>query len=212
MKITKEKKLFLDKAVKGTWSINQNTGLVDVYGIVDMSRINLTEIPVKFGKVTDDFHCFYNKLTSLEGVPKSVMGSFDCSYNQLVNLEGAPKSVCGHFDCSNNQLTSLLGCPQSVGIDFICYNNQLNSLLNSPKSVGGYFYCSGNQLFSFEGFPESLGGLFHIDLSYIKQEYYHLIIPEIEKLLYKGIKLYEPFKYYYPYREIHYKNKLIELL
>jgi hypothetical protein len=85
-------------------------------------------------------------------------------------------------------------------------------LVGAPQSVGGGFSCSYNQLTSLVGAPKSVGGLFYIDLSYIDKKYYHVIIPEIEELISKGIRLYNPDEYYYPYKEIHYKNKLIELL
>jgi hypothetical protein len=153
----------------GTYTIHSD-GTVDVNGDVGMDNMNLTEMRVKFGKVT---------------------GNFNCPENQLASLEGAPQSVGGDFNCSYNQLTSLVGAPQSVGGDFICIRNNLSSMVGAPQSVGFLFY---------------------IDLSYIYKKYYHVIIPEIEELISKGINLYKPDKYYYPYKEIHYKNKLIELL
>jgi hypothetical protein len=137
-----------------------NDGLVDVDGDVDITNKSLTELPLRFGKITGDFNCSYNKLTSLEGAPKSV-ASFLCHGNQLVSLEGAPKSVGGNFYCSNNQLISLEGAPKSVGGNFDCYKNQLISLEGAPKSVGGNFYCISNQLTSLEGAPESVCGDFY---------------------------------------------------
>jgi hypothetical protein len=77
MIITKEQKAFLGKVVRGEWSINPDTGLVDVVGSVIMSYCNLTEIPVKFGEVTSYFNCSNNQLTSLVGAPQSV-GSLFC--------------------------------------------------------------------------------------------------------------------------------------
>jgi hypothetical protein len=174
----------LNKLVKGTYTI-QSDGTVDVNGNVNMLDVFFTKIPVKFGKITGDFYCFNNKLTSLkgapqsvggnfilynnqltslEGAPKSVGGNFDCSSNKLTTLEGSPQSVGGGFYCSNNQLTSLEGSPQSVGGDFGCYNNRLDSLEGAPKSVGGSFDCSNNQLTSLVGAPQSVGGSF--DCSY----------------------------------------------
>jgi hypothetical protein len=233
MKITKEQKSFLDEVVTGKWSINPNTGLVDVDGNVFISDMKLTEIPIKFGEVTGyfncsinqlaslegapqsvggDFFCQSNQLTSLEGAPKSVGGDFHCFNNKLTSLEGAPKSVGGIFNCPYNQLTSLVGAPKSVVSNFYCFGNQLTSLVGAPQSVGSDFCCRSNKLTSLEGAPQSIGGMLHIDLGYISKYYYHVIIPEIEEMIKNGIKLYKPDEYYYPYKEIHYKNKLIELL
>jgi hypothetical protein len=83
MKKTDRQKSFLDKVVSGKWSINSDTGLVDVDGNVFMSDMKLTEIPVKFGKVTGNFNCADNQLNSLIGAPKSVGGDFNCSNNKV---------------------------------------------------------------------------------------------------------------------------------
>jgi hypothetical protein len=99
----KEQIEFLDKAVKGTWTLNSE-GKVDVVGGVNIISMNLTEIPVKFGKITGHFNCSNNHLTSLEFAPSKVGGSFDCSYNNLTSLEGCPDYVGGYFYCSNNPL------------------------------------------------------------------------------------------------------------
>jgi hypothetical protein len=123
---------------------------VDVNGSVDITDGSSTghklrSIPIRFGKVSGDFYCSFNELTTLEGSPKSVGGDFNCSDNQFTSLKGSPQSVGGYFNCSDNQLTSLEGAPQSVGGDFECANNKLTSLKGAPKSVGGEFFCSDNQ-------------------------------------------------------------------
>jgi hypothetical protein len=53
---------------------------------------------------------------------------------------------------------------------------------------------------------------FFIKLSHIDKAYYHIIIPQIEELISKGIKPYKPEDYYHPYKEAYYIDKLIELL
>jgi hypothetical protein len=83
MKKTDRHKSFLDKVVSGKWSINSDTNLIDVEGSVNMSRMNLIKIPVKFGKVTGNFNCADNQLNSLIGAPKSVGGDFNCSNNKV---------------------------------------------------------------------------------------------------------------------------------
>jgi len=70
MELTKEQIDFLDKVCDGReyWGLNPN-GEVDVDGAVDMSGMQLTEIPVKFGRVNGNFHCYYNNLTTLKNCP-----------------------------------------------------------------------------------------------------------------------------------------------
>jgi hypothetical protein len=148
-------KNILNKVVDGTYTI-QSDGTVDVNGDVNMYNMKLTEIPVKFGKVTGNFTCSGNLLTNLVGAPQLVNGHFSCSDNRLTSLNGSPKSVGGDFDCHSNKLTSLTGAPQSVGGGLYCSNNQLTNLVGAPKSVEGNFYCFNNQLTSLVGSPESV--------------------------------------------------------
>jgi len=136
-------------------------GIVDVNGNVDISDMNLTKIPVKFGIVTGYFSCYNNQLTTLQGAPEEVGewygGSFDCSNNKLTSLEGCPKEVKGDFDCSYNHLISLEGCPKEVKGDFNCFHNQLTSLEGAPEEVDGSFACTHNLLTSLIGCPEEVG-------------------------------------------------------
>jgi hypothetical protein len=58
------------------WILNPD-GTVDVDGDVYLSGQRLSKLPLKFGRVTGDFWCFDNQLTSLEGCPKEISGAFD---------------------------------------------------------------------------------------------------------------------------------------
>ena len=111
MELSKEQIEFLDRVVEGTWVINSN-GEVDVDGDVFMDYRNLTEIPIKFGRVN---------------------GYFSCSENQLTTLKNSPTSVGEDFWCSYNNLTSLEGCPISVDDDFYFYDNPLTNYFKNIK-------------------------------------------------------------------------------
>jgi len=160
---------WLDLNVKGTWT-RRPDGKIDVEGDVTISGLGLEELPYQFGRVSGDFYCSDNQLTSLSGAPKEVGGYFYCSYNQLTSLQGAPKEVGGNFFCSDNQLTSLQGAPKEVGGGFNCYNNQLTSLQGAPKEVGGDFDCSYNYLKSLQGAPKEVGGVFYSE-NFTDKEY-----------------------------------------
>ena len=90
---------------------------------------------ITINKVSGDFNCSYNHLTSLEGSPEKIGGSFNCFNNNLTSLEGSPKEIGGDFRCSNNNLTSLEGSPKEIGGDFDCFNNP--QLLKTYKSKDG---------------------------------------------------------------------------
>jgi hypothetical protein len=168
-KFSKEQEI-LDWLIKFdiNFSSNEYTisvdGVIDVAGNVDISEKNLESVPYKFGEVTGDFDCYFNKLTSLQGFPSSVGGDFYCHRNQLTSLQYAPSSVGGDFWCGNNQLTSLQYAPASVGGSFSCVNNQLTNLQYAPASVGGDFSCSKNKfrnLGDLVGLPKFIGGDFN---------------------------------------------------
>ena len=144
----------------GIYNYSINNGLVNVDGDVELELLGLREIPVRFGDVGGNFHCNQNKLTSLEGCPKSVLGTFDCSINQLSSLEGCPETIGGDFYCYSNWLTDLVGGAVEVGADFMCSHNELTSLKGCPKIVGKYFDCKRNKLTNIDYIPESLGGKF----------------------------------------------------
>jgi len=127
------------------YTINDD-GSIDVNGGVSLEIRDLTEIPLKFGKVSGHFNCGRNNLTSLEGCPKSVGGVFDCHDNDLTTLKGCPKLVDG-FTCTDNILTSLEGCPESVGGGFTCRYNRIVTFEHLPLSIGGEFRCNSNPIF-----------------------------------------------------------------
>lgn len=80
------------------YTIN-NDGSIDVDGDVDLYRKRLTELPLKFGKVTGYFTCLDNKITSLEGSPYWVGKDFSCTGNLLKTLNGCPSYVGQRFKC-----------------------------------------------------------------------------------------------------------------
>jgi hypothetical protein len=159
--LSQEQIEWLDRCAMGRWTLNPQTGLVDVKGIFNCYYQRLTDFKgVRFGVVTESFYCNNNDLTSLEGAPQQVGGGFYCNNNDLTSLGGAPQQVEGSFDCANNQLTSLMGALQAVVGNFDCANNQLTSLMGAPQKVGRNFYCANNQLTSLMGAPQAVDGNF----------------------------------------------------
>jgi hypothetical protein len=106
-------------------------------GDLDLSRLNLTELPdiLKDITVGGNFDCNGNKLTSLAGSPKSVGRDFGCGHNKLTSLDGAPETVGGSFYCSFNNLTSLTGAPKFVGGVFSCGFNEIKFTEEQVRAV-----------------------------------------------------------------------------
>lgn len=82
-------------------------------------------------------------------------GTFTCAYNKLTTLEGAPKAVLGFFACYNNQLTTLEGAPQTVGGNFSCDHNPLTNLEGAPKAFRK-LYSDLGRFDSWDDVPENL--------------------------------------------------------
>jgi hypothetical protein len=142
--LTPEQKSWLNECTegRGTWSLNAE-GLVDVRGNFSCVYQRLSDLKgVRFGKVSGNFYCHKNDLTSLVGAPREVSGEFDCSRNKLTSLEGAPGVVSGDFWCNDNSLTSLEGAPGDVKGNFECENNPLQTLAGAPRKIGGRFLFS----------------------------------------------------------------------
>lgn len=87
---------------------------VDVYGDVDISRMELEYIPVQFGVISGTFDCSNNKIKNLSGAPNTVGKSFFCSHNEIISLSLGPKLVGVAYDCGCNNLLNLVGLPQKL--------------------------------------------------------------------------------------------------
>ncbi len=139
------------------YTINPD-GSIDVDGIVKLLYMGLEKLPLKFNRVSGDFICSRNRLTSLVGSPKYVGGFFDCANNQLDNLEGSPKEVGQGFYCQYNKLTSLKGCSEFIGGGFYCQTNNLSTLEGIPLKLGSTLNCHSNNIITLNGFPVYIKG------------------------------------------------------
>jgi hypothetical protein len=157
--LTEEQKKFLEWFVDGVWSLNPQTGRVDVDGGCSCTDPNeeLDDLSgIQFGDVSGDFTIINQRITDLKGAPRTVGGNFECHSNKLTSLEGAPETVAGAFSCYGNLLTDLKGAPRTVGRNFYCNSNRLTSLEGAPETVGGFFNCNWNSLTSLEGAPQKV--------------------------------------------------------
>jgi len=140
-------------------------GSIDVLGDVRLGSLKLTELPLKFNKVSGNFYCHSNKLTTLEGCPEWIGGNFYCGYNKLTSLEGGPKIVEMSYDCMNNNLTTLKGCPEKVGSAFHAGSNKLTEVDFCPKECRVVNFSNNYDLVSIKKFPEKC---MRVDFSWTK--------------------------------------------
>jgi len=114
------------------YTINSD-GTVDVDGNVDLTFKYLTKLPLKFGKVSGNFNCSGNNLTTLEGCPQSVGIYFCYDHNKLISLEGCPKSIGGDLFLTNNNLKDLYGFPEFFNGYVYYANNPVSEILDLFK-------------------------------------------------------------------------------
>lgn len=181
--ISKEEKDRIDSICKEYYIKNYtiiSDGSIDVHGSVDLSFRNLTSLPLIFSKVSGDFKCSNNELTTLEGSPSMVGDGFDCHGNRnLCSLAGGPVSVGTSFHAYHTSLSNLSGGPTTVGGSYHCYYGKLTTLVGAPKNIDGVFYCYNNQLTTLEGIPETITGGFYSEKNPLISSYSSEVDPEI---------------------------------
>ena len=143
MTLTPAQITFLNRVCgKGKWSINADTGFIDVNGTVNLPhKDHVGNIDVKFGFITGSFNMGWCEYGSLVFSPNRISEDFICSGNTLTSLVNGPQYVGRTYECDGNDLISLVGAPQYVGGDFKCWNNKLTTLDYLPEHIGGSIDC-----------------------------------------------------------------------
>jgi hypothetical protein len=90
MELTEEQKEFLDMTCDGKWTLNSE-GKIDVKSDIFMNQRNISEVPVKFGKVYGNFICSYNNLTSLKNFPDYISNSLFIGNNKIETFDFFPE-------------------------------------------------------------------------------------------------------------------------
>jgi hypothetical protein len=100
-KTKEEIKNWLDEYKIKNYTINDDL-TVDVDGYVILFNKNLTEIPVQFNIVNENFDCSNNSLKTLKGCPNIVYENFYCFNNSdLKSLEYLP-IIDGYLVCDDH--------------------------------------------------------------------------------------------------------------
>jgi hypothetical protein len=118
------------------YTINDG-GSIDVDGNVDLYNCNITELPLRFNKVTGWFDCGYNNLTTLEGCPRWIGSWFSCDHNKLTSLEFSPDYVGDKFNCLYNKLTDNY-CDTEIEYYFFTSFKQDGMILTESNRVTNY--------------------------------------------------------------------------
>ncbi len=90
----------------------RSDGLVDVSGHVILNGYGESTLPVKFGKITGEFHAGATALTTMDGMPSHTTGDCMLDTSKFTSCHGLPANMeCeGSFALfGNKQMTSLDG-------------------------------------------------------------------------------------------------------
>ena len=74
----------IDRRIDKSKLIRNSDGTYDYNGDINLLSLkleSLLDFKFRFRKISGDFYCSNNKLTSLEGAPQEIGGSFDCGHN-----------------------------------------------------------------------------------------------------------------------------------
>ena len=113
-----------------------DSGLVDIFGNVEIHGTSLEEFPFQFGTVYGNFLVSGNMLHSLKNSPLRITGNADFSFNFLTTLEHCTPLIGGYLNVSRNALETLKGCPGKINGTFSCeLNYSLSSLRHAPSCV-----------------------------------------------------------------------------
>jgi hypothetical protein len=125
----------------------RDDGSIDVDGNVNLQLEHLKQLPLTFNKVSGDFKCDGDNLTTLKGCPKEV-GNFSCTGNKVTTLEHSPKIIGYNFAFSNRYITSLEGLEDTyITIELNVRNcSNLYSLKGFPKKVS-MFNCENTPIY-----------------------------------------------------------------
>lgn len=172
MKYIKSFKLFENSNLKiediikhGTKYELNDEGKYIVYGDVDISNFNITELPFSFKMVKGNFECNHGKFTTLKGFPEIIYGGLNLENNDLENLDYFPKKIRGSYiNLSNNKLTNIIGMkdcyietPSLVTINL--KYNFINSLEGLPEDLYT-LDISDNDIKDFKHLPYTLSSLY----------------------------------------------------
>ena len=80
---------------------------VDYDGDVNLSKKQLSVIPIKFGVVRGNFDVSDNALRNLVNAPKQVYGNFTIDDNFITDVKDSPKLVLGDYSCKYNKLDDI---------------------------------------------------------------------------------------------------------
>jgi hypothetical protein len=103
------------------YTINDDMS-IDVSGDIWLCHKHLKELPLKFRYVSNDFSCYSNILTTLEGSPVSIGGSFRCNNNRISNFKGAPKSISGLASYQHNYIRDIYNITKTTEYIYIEQN------------------------------------------------------------------------------------------
>jgi hypothetical protein len=142
-------KMWLEKMNITNYTIHDDL-TVDANCFINLSKKELTHIPIQFGVIGGGFDISYNTLTTLKGSPSKTYGPFNCHNNPLINLNYAPKAVA-EFSCSGNmELKEFYNLDCTIRFGFIHCEKKIENILLELKDFYHYDFTYQGYVFLYE--------------------------------------------------------------
>lgn len=139
-------------AMSGNLMDTTNTLIINEDSLICRSRSINDIYGLQFFDKLKYFNCYYNDLTSLPTLPKTLK-YLDCSANKLSSLPTLSDTLI-YLDLSSNKFSSLPTLPNNL-LYLNCSYNPLYSLPSLPNSIQE-LWCNANGLTSLPALPTSL--------------------------------------------------------
>jgi len=109
---------------------------ININGDVNLTLrlVGESQLPFKFGKVTGNFECNHNKLSSFENFPDIVNGSINLVGNKFQNLKGITQNIGGDLNLSINPLKSFDGFPKNFNGKIRLLSTFISAVFEYKKS------------------------------------------------------------------------------
>lgn len=101
---------------------------VDVKVSVDLSFLDLTNIPIKFRNISGYFYCNDNQLTDFSFMPDIIASHCNIGYNKVNTINYLPKTIGGDLFFNDMDLNEIDLSNTIVRGDIIGMNNKLDKI------------------------------------------------------------------------------------
>jgi Leucine-rich repeat (LRR) protein len=103
--------------------INENVVSLDISHGRIISISNVNRLPM-----LEELHCYYNKITDIQGLQLPMLQELYCYHNQITDIQGLQLPMLQMLYCSHNQITNIQELQLPMLQTLYCNNNQITDI------------------------------------------------------------------------------------